>query len=108
MNSVFNITCESNGAPGTKSSYLQWTKRDDSGSFNNISLYSSSVLLTRSERITDQYIDVDTITFRKFSQEDEEMYKCIRHMPGASDGTEATIDIKLDGKFSFRAILISD
>ena len=98
MNSVFNITCESNGAPGTKSSYLQWTKRDDSGSFNNISLYSSSVLLTRSERITDQYIDVDTLTFKKFSKEDEGIYKCVRRMPGSSDGTETTIDIKLDRK----------
>ena len=97
MNAVFNITCETNGAPGIKSSYLQWSKRDNSGTFKNISLYASSILLTRSERITDQYIDVDTLTFKHFSKEDEGLYKCVRHMPRLSDtdNTETVIDIKL-------------
>ena len=108
MNSVFNITCESSGAPDVESSYLQWSKRDDSGIFNNISLYVSSVMLTRSKRVSDHYVDVDTLTFKKFTKEDEGLYKCVRHVPGSSvaDNTESMIDIKLYGKFSFDALFI--
>ena len=108
MNSVFNISCESKGAPSVNSSYLQWSKRDDSGTFKNISLYASSVMLTRSKRITNQYIDVDTLTFKHFSKEDEGLYKCVRHMQGLSDTdhTETVIDIKIYGKFLLDALLI--
>ena len=92
-NGNVNVTCKSPGFLGDDKSYLTWYKEDETG--NRVPVDRSRIIRFDEQVKNAGFLDVEILTFRRFTDALSGRYVCVRKMED-NDPTEKTINIALE------------